>query len=559
MKTSTLKILLAVILFICGYTIQAQNIFQAIQDGQFEKVEQLLNENPGWVDSTIYGGTPLMLASLFKNEKIVELLIKHGVDMYKVEPTSGMSALHMAARRNNLAVVDVFIRNGMDMNAKIGNNNSVLSYAIESNNKELLDLLIRKNIKLPEEKELRDQLFHAAVKLGFQDFADTLMKKGASLSGTDNFGRSLLHNAVIGKNVKWIYLLITKKVDLNKPDNFGRTPLHYAVELEQADIAKALMKNGATVNVIDSAHFTPLNIAQESGFIEIADFLKSKGGILSKPAIVNIRSDKEKASEIKVTYIANMGVLISSASKNILIDVLFDKAIDSYPGPSPHIMSKINNLEAPLNSIDLVLVTHSDGDHFSAPMIAEYLSKNKSVKVVCSNLTASEFKKGGGYHLDTSRIVAITPELYNSIDTIVNAISIKILRLRHSGRDGTEENIGFVVDMDGINVFHSGDAGGKVSPDQAVSDIMEYDSIAIAKMNIDVAILNRGFLRNSNSPGLQIIEQYMKPSYIFLTHFSDNNKDGEWDPVDQTIKSNKAMLPHITLFKFPMQSIIIRK
>ncbi|NJO89689.1 MAG: hypothetical protein HC831_12640 [Chloroflexia bacterium] len=64
MKTTTLKILMAVGLFICSYTIQAQNIFQAIQDGQYEKVEQLLNENPGWVDSTIYGGTTLMLASL---------------------------------------------------------------------------------------------------------------------------------------------------------------------------------------------------------------------------------------------------------------------------------------------------------------------------------------------------------------------------------------------------------------------------------------------------------------------------------------------------------------
>ncbi|NJK98893.1 MAG: MBL fold metallo-hydrolase [Bacteroidales bacterium] len=313
------------------------------------------------------------------------------------------------------------------------------------------------------------------------------------------------------------------------------------------------------MNEIDVANFTPLNIAQESGFIEIADFLKSKGGILPKPAIVNIGSGKEKVSQIKVTYTANMGVLISSASKNILIDVLFDNGYGSYQCPSPYLISKINNLEAPLNSIDLVLVSHNDGDHFSAPMIAEYLSKNKNAKVVCSNLTSMELKKVEGYHIDTSRIVAITPELYNSVDTIVNTIRIKILRLRHADGDGKEENIGFVVDMDGVNVFHSGDSGGKVSPNQAVSGIQEYDSISIDKMNIDLAILNRGFLRSSSSPGLQIIEQYMKPDYILLTHLSENNKDGEWDPVDQTIISNKEMLPGITLFKFPMQSIISGK
>ncbi|NJK98892.1 MAG: ankyrin repeat domain-containing protein, partial [Bacteroidales bacterium] len=139
-------------------------------------------------------------------------------------------------------VVDVYIRNGMDMNAKIGNNKSVLSYAIESNNKELFDLLMKRNVKLPVEKELRNQLFHAVVQLGYQDIADTLLKKGTSLSGIDYIGRSLLHNAVIGKNIKWIDLLISKKVDLNKLDNFGRTPLHYAVEQGQADITKTLVK-----------------------------------------------------------------------------------------------------------------------------------------------------------------------------------------------------------------------------------------------------------------------------------------------------------------------------
>jgi ankyrin repeat protein len=470
-----------------------------------------------------------------------------------------MTALHIASKRNNLSVVDVLISNGMDVNVKDVNNKTVLIYAIEKNNKEMIKLLLKKNAKLPEEKEMMDQFLHSAVLFGFQDIAEKLVKSGASLSSIDNKGRSLLHNAVIGNNLKWIDLLIAKHIGINQLDSFNRTPLHYSVEQGQIDITKLLMKKGAYINIIDCSNRTPLNIAEGLGHIQIAEFLKSKGGILSEPKIFKITGDVNKKSEIKVTYIANMGVLISSASKNILIDGLFNESYDTYPITPKNIVSKINKFEAPFNSIDLILVTHSDGDHFSALMLAEYLSINKTVKVVCSNITSSALKKGEGYKLDTSRIIAITPELYKSIDTMVNNIKIKILRLRHGDGDGQEENTGFIVDMDGVIIFHSGDSGGKVASEQEVSEIQEYDSIGIEKMKVDLAILNRGSFWGSKAAGMQIIEKYMKPKHLILTHFSENNKDGEWEPVDQTIKKNKDILPELTIFKWPMQNIIIRK
>jgi ankyrin repeat protein len=558
MKTS-LKILLIISLIIFCSTINAQDFFKSIQDGEYEKVEQLINENPGWVDSTIWGGSSLMFASYLGKDSIVELLLKHGADMHKVHPKEGETALHIASKRNNLSVVDVLISHGMDVNVKDVNKKTALIYAIENNNKEMIELLLKKNAKLPEEKETMDQFLHSAVLFGFQDIAEKLVKNGASISSIDNKGRTLLHNAVIGKNLKWIDLLIAKHLDINKLDSFNRTPLHYSVELNQLDISKLLVENGAEINSIDCTNRTPLDIAQGLGYIQIADFLKSKGGIISEPKIIEIGNEGNMKSEIKVTYIANMGVLISSATKKILIDAIFNEGYDTYPATPKNIVSKMNKFEAPFNSIDLILITHIDGDHFSAPMMAEYLSTNKTVKVVCSNNTASALKKSEGYKVDTSRIVAITPELCKSVDTRVNDIKIKILRLRHDGSDGYDENIGFIVDMDGVIVFHSGDSDGNIQRGLAVSGIQEYDSIGIDAMKVDLAILNRGYLWNTSSPGLQIIEKYMKPKYIIPTHFSENNKQGEWENVDQTIKKNEGMLPDLTLFKWPMQEIIIRK
>jgi ankyrin repeat protein/L-ascorbate metabolism protein UlaG (beta-lactamase superfamily) len=558
MKTS-LKILLASCLFVFCSTLNAQDFFQAIQNGEYEKVEHLIQNNPGWVDSTSNGYSPLILASYFGKDTIVELLIKNGADMYKVDPNVGATPLHFATNQNNQSVVNVLISNGMDLNVKDKNKKTALIYAIENNKKEMVELLLKNNAKLPEEKEIIDQVLHSDVLHGFQDIADNLKKNGASLSSIDKNGRSLLHNAVIGNNLKWIDLLIAKHIGINQLDSFNRTPLHYSVEQGQFDITKILIKKGSKINLIDCTNRTPLNIAQDIGHIQIADFLKSKGGTLSDPKIFNIAGEGNKKLEIKVTYIANMGVMISSDSKNILIDALFNEGYDSYPTTPKNIVSKINKFEAPFNSIDLILITHSDGDHFSAPMLADYLSKNKAVKVVCSNIILSALKQSEGDKVDTSRIVAITPELYKSIDTMVNDIKIKVLRLRHSGGDGQEKNVGFLFDMEGVNVFHSGDSGGDVAPGLSVNFIQEYDSIGIEKMKVDLAILNRGFLWDSVAPGIKIIKKCMKPKHIILSHFSEDNKQGEWDGVDQAIKKEKGNLPELTLFKWPMQNIIIRK
>jgi len=179
--------------------------------------------------------------------------------------------------------------------------------------------------------------------------------------------------------------------------------------------------------------------------------------------------------------------------------------------------------------------------------------------VVCNNLTSSALKESIGLTADTSRIVGITPELCNSTDTLVDDINVKVLRLRHSGRDGQNENLGFVIEIDGVKVFHSGDSGGKFRQGAAFTEIQEYDSIGIEEMEVDLAILNRSFLWNSDRPGLQILKDQMKPKHIILTHFSENNKQGEWEPVDQAIKENEVILPEITVFKWQMQEIIVQK
>jgi len=555
-----LKIHLILILIISCITLNAQDFFQTIKDGEYEKVEQYISEEPMLIDSIVkWDLTPIMFASILGKDSIVELLLKNEADMYKVKHENGRLSIHFAAMRNYPSVVGILIAYGIDVNVKDGENKTALVYAIENNNREIIDLLLKANAKFPEEQELMNLCLHSAVLYNLQDISEKLTENGASLSGVDNFRRSLLHIAVIGNNLKWIDLLLAENININKFDIFKRTPLHYSVELNQLDITKSLVKNDAEINSIDCTNRTPLNIAQDLGHVQIADYLFSKNGILSEPKIFKIDGESDESSQLEVTYIANMGVMISSSTKTVLIDALFDKGFNYYSPTPPVIVSKINKAEPPFNSIDLILVTHSDGDHFSAPMIADYLAKNKSVKVVCNNLTSSALKESIGLTSDTACIVGITPKLCNSTDTLVDDINVKVLRLRHSGRDGQSENLGFVIEIDGIKVFHSGDSGGNFRQGEAFTEIQEYVSIGIEEMEVDLAILNRSFPWGSNRPGLLILKDQMKPKHIILTHFSENNKQGEWDTVDKTIKEQEDILPEVTVFKWPLQKIIIQK
>ena len=156
MKTS-LKILLAFSLLIFCSTIIAQDFFRAIHDGEYKKVEKVILEQPNLIDSIISGDcTPLMFASYWGKDSIVELLLKHGADMYKAGPKYGQTPLHVAVMQNNLSVVNVLISKGMDVNVKDVNKKTALIDAIENNKKEMVELLLKNNAKLPEDKEMMD-------------------------------------------------------------------------------------------------------------------------------------------------------------------------------------------------------------------------------------------------------------------------------------------------------------------------------------------------------------------------------------------------------------------
>lgn len=232
----------------------------------------------------------------------------------------------------------------------------------------------------------------------------------------------------------------------------------------------------------------------------------------------SLQTDKGK---IEVTYIANSGFLIEVGNKKILIDALFKNGLNYYPAPSAETINAMEKGITPFDNISLALTTHLHPDHCDAQMYTEFLKNNGNAAGVVSSLALKGLKIPENNNTILSRIVSITPNLYSSIDTTVNDINLKVLRLRHSGSDGKEENIGFLIKIDGCSILHMGDFDGFLNDgNNGKTTLEEIKALGLENEKIDLAFLNRGVFWEAGAPGIEIVKQCIKAKNIVLYHFS---------------------------------------
>ena len=131
MKHLLLTTIAAVVLVVCGES----SIQHAARYGNIEAVKQHvaagtdINAHGGK-----YDGTALHEAAARGHKEIVELLIKEGADMHaKVNSglEGGMTPLHWAAREGRKEVVELLISKGADVNTKDNYGNTPLDRAIQ--------------------------------------------------------------------------------------------------------------------------------------------------------------------------------------------------------------------------------------------------------------------------------------------------------------------------------------------------------------------------------------------------------------------------------------------
>ena len=251
--------------------------------------------------------------------------------------------------------------------------------------------------------------------------------------------------------------------------------------------------------------------------------------------------EKIPASSLDITYIANEGFLISSSKKKVLIDAVFTEGYGIYAVPAPELLERMRKAEAPFKDIDIILVTHADGDHFDPSSMVHYLKNNPNTTLICPQQAFRFMGEEAGFGQIKDQIEPIELECGATAELNCQGIPLKILRLKHSlDKSNMKQNLSFIVELEGKKFIHLGDAEEKIDNFEKYQWLKQED--------IDVAFIPFWYLPDPD--GRDIIKNLINPKHIFLMHISPGNLND----VFNRIRKHLNQFPNTLVFRKSMEN-----
>jgi len=208
-----------------------------------------------------------------------------------------------------------------------------------------------------------------------------------------------------------------------------------------------------------------------------------------------------QASSINVTLLTNAGVMIEAKGMRIYIDPI---DLPSEYGDSP---------------ADLVLITHSHGDHYQQSTL-NMLQKEGTVNVFPRIMRAEIARHDGEGVVPRDEL-----ELGSIKVTAYYMYTFSPVPGTPASHPAEDNFTSYIVDIDGFTIFHAGDS----------KNLDEYEEL---KGEIDVAMLPLG-------PGCQTMAdtevvnviQVIEPAYFIPIHFTEGNNDAFVSRYGRSIES----------------------
>lgn len=194
---------------------------------------------------------------------------------------------------------------------------------------------------------------------------------------------------------------------------------------------------------------------------------------------ININAKDEP---LKIKYLGNMGVMISSGTSKILIDALHQNNPWDFAEPSKATVDDIINQRGEFKDTRILLATHNHADHFNDTLTYRFLKRSGRQAVLTQQSADDISKSFADFKNIGTQIIVTDNSEYGISNLSVENIIIKGLNISH-GND--TQNTGCIIDINGFKIFHSGDAM------PAKENFAGYN---LAEENLDVAILPVWFI-----------------------------------------------------------------
>lgn len=195
-------------------------------------------------------GAPVPVVDAVKHADAAALqrLLKQRVDVNTAE-VDGTTALHWAARLNDVATAELLIRAGADV--KIANRYDVtpLSVACMNGNAAIISLLLKAGADANTILPGGETVLMTVARTGTLEAVRLLLFHGANVNAKETGrGQTALMWAVSEGHTQVVQALVEAGADVNARSAGGFTPILFAVRDGRMAVTKALLAAGANVN-----------------------------------------------------------------------------------------------------------------------------------------------------------------------------------------------------------------------------------------------------------------------------------------------------------------------
>lgn len=419
MRTLQTICIIPVFLFIFVMPALNQEILKAVQEGNLEKVKELLEKDPELVNAQGENlWTPLFYAAGYGHIDIVKELISNGAKV-NMQSTAGWSPLHFAAIRGHKEVVETLIVKNAHINIKNKMGQTPLHWALWDSQFEICDLLLNKGAEITAKDNYGKTPIQTAVEMGYLKIVMRMLKHENAVNDRNmHTGKTLLHIAAINGYKDIAEILINKNIDVNVKDNSGKSPLYYAAKYCHKETAELLIERGANEK----------------------DMKKNYGN--SYP--LKNKLDEEEAY---IWYLGHSGWAVKTKSNLLIFDYYnYGEEPDDPSIANGHVNPyEIKNLEV------FVFISHAHTDHFDKVI----LQWDKVIDNITYIFCWKAFDHNKYIYMDGYRDVKKTD------NSEISKINSKF-----------EPGGAFLVKVDGLVIYHGGDYSYKEDNDDGDMDYL---------------------------------------------------------------------------------------